>query len=77
MSDQDAVQFVANDGVATITLNRPETLNAMNNDLMCGIRDSIGRVVADESIRVVVLTGTGRGFCAGADLGPVAEAAPS
>ncbi|MDH3642811.1 MAG: hypothetical protein OES38_11990 [Gammaproteobacteria bacterium] len=47
MSDQDPVEFVSNDGVATITLNRPETLNAMNNDLMRGLRDSIGRVVAD------------------------------
>ena len=67
---------VAN-GVATITLNRPESLNSMNNHLMDDIRTAIETAEADESVGVVVLTGNGRGFCSGADLntvgGPDAE----
>ncbi|NKB97158.1 MAG: hypothetical protein GKR90_01470 [Pseudomonadales bacterium] len=67
------VLFQAADGVATITLNRPETLNAMNNELMQGITDSLKTVERDHSIRAVVITGQGRGFCAGADLVAVAN----
>lgn len=76
MSDEAVIYDVV-DGVATLTLNRPETLNAMNNPLMAGIAECIDRVQADSSVRVVVLTGAGRGFCAGADLGPIAQAPPS
>ncbi len=61
---------VAN-GVATITLNRPESLNSMNNHLMDDIRTAIETAEADESVGVVVLTGNGRGFCSGADLNTV------
>ena len=63
-----AVLYDVSDSVATITLNRPETLNSMNDELMTGIRSAIQQVHSDESIRVVVLTGSGRGFCSGADL---------
>ena len=73
MSDAETVLFAVDDSVATITLNRPESLNAMTTDLMRGITRAIGNVVRDESVRVVILTGAGRGFCAGADLGDVAE----
>lgn len=61
---------VAN-GVATITLNRPESLNSMNNHLMDDIRTAIETAEADESVGVAVLTGNGRGFCSGADLNTV------
>jgi len=64
----DVVKYETHQSVATITLNRPEKLNAMNNDLMIGIGNAITRVEEDKSIRVVVITGEGRGFCAGADL---------
>ncbi len=64
----NAVRYEASDGIATITLNRPSTLNAMNDDLMNGLNDALNQVVADQSIRVAVLTGEGRGFCSGADL---------
>jgi enoyl-CoA hydratase len=60
--------------VAIITLNRPEKLNAMNIDLVDGLHDALDEVDADNGIRVAILTGAGRGFCAGADLsgfGPV------
>ena len=54
--------------VATVTLNRPETLNSMNDEFMNDITEAFGMVAADDGIRVVVLTGEGRGFCSGADL---------
>ncbi len=54
--------------VATVTLNRPETLNSMNDEFMDDISEAFAMVAADESIRTVVLTGEGRGFCSGADL---------
>src|SRR4051812_50035688 len=58
------------DGVARVTINRPERRNAMSYDVMAGLRDAMARARADDAVRVVVLTGAGgRGFCAGADLG--------
>ena len=56
------------DGVATITLNRPESMNAMTNELMRGISQALEVVRNNKGVRVVILTGNGRGFCAGADL---------
>ena len=61
------------DGVATITLNRPEFMNAMTNELMRGISQALEVVRSNEDLRVVILTGNGRGFCAGADLVQAAE----
>jgi enoyl-CoA hydratase len=55
-------------GIVQITLNRPERLNAMNAELVAGLHDALDRVAADRSCRAVVLTGAGRGFCAGLDL---------
>lgn len=72
MSDRP-ILFEVLDGVATITLNRPESLNAMNGALMQGITDSMTQVAQDTTVRVVVITGNGRGFCAGADLVGVAN----
>jgi 2-(1,2-epoxy-1,2-dihydrophenyl)acetyl-CoA isomerase len=65
------IQYETHDGIATITLNRPERLNAMNDELMTALAESFARVASDESVRVVVLTGAGRGFCSGADLSAV------
>jgi 2-(1,2-epoxy-1,2-dihydrophenyl)acetyl-CoA isomerase len=73
MSAEQVVLFEVKDEVATITLNRPDCLNAMSDELMGGISDAIEQVRKDQSVRVVVLTGNGRGFCAGADLQQVAE----
>ncbi len=69
----DAVLYELNDGVATITLNRPESLNSMNDELMLGLNVALQRVVDDPEVRVVVLTGAGRGFCSGADLSTVGD----
>ncbi|WP_419853377.1 enoyl-CoA hydratase/isomerase family protein [Candidatus Poriferisodalis sp.] len=54
--------------VATVTLNRPETLNSMNDEFMNDITEAFGMVAADDGVRAVILTGEGRGFCSGADL---------
>jgi enoyl-CoA hydratase/carnithine racemase len=55
-------------GVALITLNRPERLNAMSQELVRELHEGLAEVGADLATRVVVLTGAGRGFCAGLDL---------
>lgn len=55
-------------GVALVTLNRPERLNAMNYDLVRGLYDTFDELAEDRTCRVIVLTGSGRGFCAGLDL---------
>lgn len=70
MSD---ILFAVADGVATITLNRPEVLNSFRRPMARELLDALDRVKGDELARAVVLTGAGRGFCAGQDL---AEAAP-
>lgn len=61
------------DGIATITLNSPERLNALTPRMRLEIRKALEDVAADESIKVVILTGAGRGFCSGADVVTVAE----
>ncbi len=68
MTEAEPVSYANVDGVATITLNRPDRMNAMSFLLMSGLQQAVDRVVADETVKVVVLTGAGRGFCAGADL---------
>lgn len=69
----ETVRFDLDNGVATITLDRPETLNSMNNTLMNDLSAALGLVNDDQGVRVVVLTGAGRGFCSGADLGNAAQ----
>lgn len=56
-------------GVATLTLNRPDRHNALDDGLVNGLREAIARIDNDPDIRVVVLAAAGRSFCAGADLG--------
>jgi 2-(1,2-epoxy-1,2-dihydrophenyl)acetyl-CoA isomerase len=63
----EVVDYEAENGIATITLNRPESLNAMNAALLEGAVDALEIAAVDSSIRVVILTGAGRGFFAGGD----------
>jgi methylglutaconyl-CoA hydratase len=60
-------------GVATLTLNRPEKHNALNALMIEELTQACARIAADDAIRVVVLTGAGRSFCAGGDLGWMRE----
>ena len=60
--------FDVADGVATLTLNRPDALNALNRPLKDALLDAIRRIGRDSNVRVVVLTGAGRAFCSGQDL---------
>jgi 2-(1,2-epoxy-1,2-dihydrophenyl)acetyl-CoA isomerase len=69
----DTVRFEVSGAVATITLNRPDRLNAMTEELIGAVLDRLEQVSGDDAIRVVVLTGAGRGFCAGGDLGAMGE----
>ncbi len=62
------VLYEVEDHVATITLNRPERMNSFSNPLLAGWADSIRRAAEDDDVRVVIVTGNGRAFCAGADL---------
>ncbi|OYV36983.1 MAG: 2-(1,2-epoxy-1,2-dihydrophenyl)acetyl-CoA isomerase [Acidocella sp. 20-61-6] len=64
----EAVLFEVKSAVGIITLNRPERLNALNGDIHEGLRQAFSKIEADDGIRAVLLTGAGRGFCAGADL---------
>lgn len=64
----DPVSLHAADGIAVITLNRPERLNAFNRDLCLALNDAVASVSEDDSVRVVILTGAGKAFSSGADL---------
>ena len=67
MNYQDITLDIA-DGIATITLNRPDKLNAFTGKMMHEIIDAFDRTDADDSVKAVIVTGAGKGFCAGADL---------
>ena len=61
-------------GIALLVMNRPDKLNALNNDLATALHQALERIGKDDSVRVVVLTGAGRAFCAGGDLGAIGKA---
>src|SRR5687768_6862566 len=65
--------YKVNNGIATITLNRPELFNAINTKLTFELQDALKQVSKDAEVRVVVLTGTGKAFCSGQDLNEAAE----
>ena len=64
----ESIQFTIDGGIATLTLNRPERLNSFTQAMHLEVRDALKRVQEDKSVRVLLLTGAGRGFCAGQDL---------
>jgi enoyl-CoA hydratase/carnithine racemase len=64
----DAVLYRKEDGVAIVTLNRPEKLNSVTDAIRAGLREKLDDACKDDEVNVIVLTGAGRGFCAGADM---------
>ena len=64
----EQILYSVEDGIATITLNRPENLNAFTNTMRTELIEAFDRVDADDAVRAVIVTGAGRAFCAGADL---------
>ena len=73
----DELLYEVNDGVATVTLNRPDQRNALNGELLAALVEAMKKARDDDEVRAVVLTGAGdKVFCAGADLGGFAADAP-
>ncbi len=68
--DFETIQITKEDGVAVLTLNRPERLNAVNSQMHSELSSIFSVIDTDPDIRVAILTGAGRGFCAGGDFGP-------
>jgi 2-(1,2-epoxy-1,2-dihydrophenyl)acetyl-CoA isomerase len=64
----DSVLLETTEGVAAVTLNRPESLNSLDTATKEALRDTLQKVAADPAVRAVVLTGSGKGFCVGQDL---------
>ena len=75
MTDTHDVLYAVADHVATLTLNRPERMNTISRDMLDQLTAHLLAADADPDVRVVVLTGTGRAFCAGLDLGEVTKTA--
>src|ERR671932_2126518 len=62
------VRYEQGDGVVTVTLDRPDRMNAMSPELLGALLARVEQAVSDDDVRVLVLTGAGRGFCVGGDL---------
>ena len=67
------ILYEVEDNVLTLTLNRPEKLNAFNRDMMHEMINAFDRADQDDNVRAIIVTGAGRGFCAGADLSEGAD----
>src|SRR5439155_12896872 len=65
------------DGIATLTFNRPERMNALSTPIMEGLLHGLPRLAGDPAVKVVILTGAGRAFCAGGDVKSMAEGGES
>lgn len=77
MSDTDPVLIVENQGpVRVLRMNRPDKLNALDTPLTQALCDALEAADADEAVRAIVLTGEGKGFCAGADLSEFKDLTP-
>lgn len=68
MAEENILLTEKNNGVGTITLNRPDKLNAFNDELTFSLQDALKEMEKDASVRAIIITGAGRGFCSGQDL---------
>lgn len=73
----DAVQVETREGVATVTLDRPEALNALNASVIASLKTAFTKLSEDPSLRAVILTGAGKAFVAGADIKEMADFTPA
>ena len=73
MTDNDVVLYEVDDGIAQVTLNRPDALNAWTPELGRAYFDRLEEAEASSEVRVIVITGAGRGFCAGVDFNHLRE----
>ncbi|MCY0878162.1 MAG: enoyl-CoA hydratase-related protein [Firmicutes bacterium] len=64
----ESIEYAVANRIATITLNRPDTLNALTEGMLKELSDAVKQAERDQSVRVLILTGRGRGFCSGQDL---------
>jgi hypothetical protein len=71
------ILYDVSDRIATLTLNRPEKLNAWTNQMGVEVRAALLAAEEDADVRIIIITGAGRGFCAGADMGLLQSAAAS
>ena len=74
--DVEGLRYEIGEGIATITLDRPDALNSLTVPLKLGLRAAFERAGGDSKVRVVILTGAGRAFCAGQDLAEDLEQLP-
>jgi 2-(1,2-epoxy-1,2-dihydrophenyl)acetyl-CoA isomerase len=73
MANEQELLVQNRDGVLYLTLNRPDKLNALSDGIIGGLLDNLRRAATDNTVGAVVLTGAGRGFCAGGDIGRMRE----
>ena len=73
MASEQELLMQNRDGVLYLTLNRPDKLNALSDSIISGLLDNLRKAAADDNVGAVVVTGAGRGFCAGGDIGRMRE----
>src|SRR5882762_3033994 len=66
--DNATIPYSVEGGITRITLNRPEKRNALNDELIAGLKDALRGANGDDEIRAIIVTGAGSDFCSGADL---------
>lgn len=77
MSTYEDILYDVREGIAVVTLNRPDKLNAWTAPMQASVKRAIVDAANDDNVRVIVVTGAGRGFCAGADMGGLQKIEPS
>ena len=68
MADYEFIRYEVSEGILTLTLNRPDCLNSFNDEMSFELQKALKEAEKDKAVRCILLTGAGRGFCAGQDL---------